>query len=380
MIRLVIISDYTKFLQVVWKRLYGKSSRDHGTLNYFRALLNRRTVTSNPKKAVDANIEFIITVVKGHLLAYACELLGITTLDEHVELPQRICHASVKRQWGYICKLASQVVENCALIDITDVVADTKDGVYNYARVLCHYGSMLLEFRDAWAEGDGERIFRCWRLLLPHFKASGRTKYSLEALRIQLQVKALLSPQLAHQVLWDRFVNIKGGEGNNIPCDLYNEHINKLVKKIILGMGPNLTERALQRAARSVSSIYAICKRYDNESGVPVQTTAHSTKPDVIDVSKVVKSVITNHILHVNPSRHHRAFSKIKLNPVWSLEKEKMIEWIDRKKKYFEKMGACTEDELDEEEEESEYSDDDDIDECVEESIAEYSEEDCLLY
>ena len=57
-----------------------------------------------------------------------------------------------------------------------------------------------------------------------------------------------------------------------------------------------------------------------------------------------------------------------------------MIEWIDRKKKYFEKMGACTEDELDEEEEESEYSDDDDIDECVEENIAEYSEEDRLLY
>ena len=221
-------------------------------------------------------------------LCYACELLGITTLDEHVELPQRICHASVKRQWGYICKLANQVVENCALIDITDVVADTKDEVYNYARVLCHYGSMLLEFRDAWAEGDGERIFRCWRLLLPHFKASGRMKYSLEALRIELQVKTLLSPQLAHQVLWDRFVNIKGGEGNNIPCDLYNEHINKLVKKIISGMGPNLTE----------SSIYAICKRYDNESGVPVQSTAHSTKPDVIDVSKVVKSVITSHILH----------------------------------------------------------------------------------
>ena len=81
MIRLVIISDYTKFLQVVWKRLYGKSSRDHGTLNYFRALLNRRTVTSNPKKAVDANIEFIITVVKGHLLAYACELLGIPLMN-----------------------------------------------------------------------------------------------------------------------------------------------------------------------------------------------------------------------------------------------------------------------------------------------------------
>lgn len=102
---------------------------------------------------------------------------------------------------------------------------DTDDNVYNYARVLCHYGSLCLEFRDAWAEGDGERVIRCWKLFLPHFKATGRTKYSLEALRLQFQTSAILSPNLAHQVKWHRFVNVKGCAGKNIPCDLYNEHI-----------------------------------------------------------------------------------------------------------------------------------------------------------
>ena len=37
-------------------------------------------------------------------------------------------------------------------------------------------------------------------------------------------------------------------------------------------MGSNLTEKGLQRAARSVSSVYAISKQYDKESGVPVTT------------------------------------------------------------------------------------------------------------
>ena len=37
----------------------------------------------------------------------------------------------------------------------------------------------------------------------------------LEALRLQFQVKALLSPHLAHQVLWNRLVNTKGGLGRN---------------------------------------------------------------------------------------------------------------------------------------------------------------------
>jgi len=82
--------------------------------------------------------------------------------------------------------------------------------------------------------------------MLPHFKSSGRTKYSLEALRIQFQVKSILSPQLAHQVMWDRFVNTRGGRGNNIPCDLQYEHVNKLIKSVIANMGVHLTEKALQ--------------------------------------------------------------------------------------------------------------------------------------
>ena len=62
---------------------------------------------------------------------------------------------------------------------------ETKDGVYNYARVLCHHVSLVVEFSDAWREGDGERIMRCWRIFLLHFHANKRYKYALEALRIQ---------------------------------------------------------------------------------------------------------------------------------------------------------------------------------------------------
>ena len=182
-------------------------------------------------------MEFLGTVVRGHLLASACRALGIIRLDTKLSLPQGIHKASPQTQLAYVHRLAAQVVEECTLIDVCGNVTETDDHVYNYARVLCHYGSLILEFRDACAEGDGERVYRCWRLLLPHFKTSGRSKYCLEALRLQLQVKALLSPQLAHQVQWNRFVNTRGGLGNNIQMDLYNEHIVRLVKKIIRCMG-----------------------------------------------------------------------------------------------------------------------------------------------
>lgn len=120
--------------------------------------------------------------------------------------------------------------------------------------MLCHYGALMQEFRDGWREGDGQRVIRCWKLFMLHFKASGATKYALKALWLQFQLKPC-HPNLAHQIIWHRFVNTHGGPGHNIPCDLYNEHVNKLIKQRIQNMGSNLTEQSLQRAVQSSSSL-----------------------------------------------------------------------------------------------------------------------------
>ena len=171
--------------------------------------------------------------------------------------------------------------------------------------------------------------------MLPHFKSSGRTKYSLEALRIQFQVKSILSPQLAHQVMWDRFVNTRGGRGNNIPCDLHNEHVNKLIKSVIANMGVNLTEKALQRSTRTVSTLHTLCKQFDKESNVPV-TSAH-TRSDKSDVQKAAKAVLNNELLTRKPERYHRSFRTMRLHPLWKLGEE-TIEWMEKAKKDFMKQ------------------------------------------
>ena len=253
----------------MWKSHYGKSAGDHGTLAYFRSRLNRIAISTEPKKDVNACLDFIYTVVKGHILANACEVLGVSGLDGVPTIPPGLKTASKTEQLSFIGDISQKVVNRCSLVESAFMATDNvheaeddpslltdeeteSDGVYNYARVLCHYGALIMEFRDAWAEGDGERVIRCWKLFIPHFKCFGRTKYSLEALRIQMQVNATLSPNMAHQVMWNRFVNVRGGLGRNIPCDLFNEHVNKLMKHFIVNMGPNLTETSLQRAARSV--------------------------------------------------------------------------------------------------------------------------------
>ena len=245
--------------------------------------------------------------------------MGITDVDGAIDYPRDLLKDNLERKREFIEGIARQVVDRLTLVELVFVapgeMADSGDTCYNYAHVLCHFGSLVIEFRDAWAEGDGERVLRCWRLFLPHFRVAGHTKYSLAAFNVQLQIKATLSPNAAHQVVWHRFVNSRGGIGKNISRDLYNEHVNRLVKHIIQNMGPNLTEASLQRAARSVSTLHVICQTFDKQSGVPHSTVAHSTRPDRVDVLKVVGTVMQHKLLTPVPGRKHTSFPALHLAP-----------------------------------------------------------------
>ena len=296
-------------------------------------------VKKKPKDDFNACLDFLLTVVYGHLIATACEELEISSPNASLQIASNIVKGTHGEQYAFVTTISEKVVKKCTLIKeaFFDNVNENEpcDRIYNYARVLCHFGALVMEFLDAWGEGDGERVYRCWRLFLPHFVANHHTKYALQALRFQFQVEAYLSQHLAHHVLWDRFINTKGGMGKNIPCDLHNEHMNKLLKEIVANMGPNLTEVALQRAARSVSTIHTVCQNFEKQSGVPFVSSAHSTRSNAEDIAKVVSTVLDKKLLIIVPGRKHSSFPRLHLNPLHRWKIEDTREWIENKKKQF---------------------------------------------
>ena len=277
--------------------------------------------------------------------------MGITDFDSAIDYPRRLLKEDLEKKRVFVEGIARQVVDRLTLVESAFIapgeLADSGDTCYNYARVSCHFSSLVMEFRDAWAEGDGERVLHCWRLFLPHFQVAGHTKYSLAAFTVQLQTEATLSPNAAHQVLWHRFVNSKGGMGKNIPCDLYNKHVNRLVKYIIQNMGPNLTEASLQRAARSVSTLHVICQTFDKQSGVAHGTVAHSTRPDRVDVLKVVGTVMQHQLLTPVPGRKHTSFPTLHLDPLHKWDMKKARTWTEKKKVEYLKYQKYDHDEED---------------------------------
>ena len=201
------------------------------------------------------------TIFKGHIVAAACMELGI-------EGPEDKLHTDQSVDEELLIQVARSVVSKFTVIPQTilgGVVDDSTDGVHNYTRVLCHFASLAELFVDAWSEGDGVRVITYWKIFMLHFYAGRKTKYALEALRLQFQLTSL-QPYLAHQLTWGRFINTHGGSGRNPPCDLHNEHVNKLFKEIVCNMGANFTEEASTRAAHSVSSLEKMAKTFDNHS------------------------------------------------------------------------------------------------------------------
>ena len=266
---------------------YTESSSDHGSLGQLFALLRCLLAAKKPKKNMNACTNVIFTVFKGYVLAYACKELGIENIDSDISLPIP-SSASNEEKLKFIVGIGTKVAHNCTLMEaplIGKTITESNDGKYNYSRTLCHFASIALELYDACHEGDGIRVIRCWRVMLPHFYATGHSKYALEAVKLQLQLKSL-PPRLVNQITWGRFINTHGGLGHNIPCDYHNEHINKLIKESINHMGANFSQKAMTKIARSVTYISNLSNRLDQQCGIHPLSSSHTTTNDSADVQR----------------------------------------------------------------------------------------------
>lgn len=81
---------------------------------FFRNKLNRTSLSKEVKKQVDATLDFLYTVVKGHWVACACNVLGISNVDGPGNFP-RGAEAHVQRK--FVESIAKKVVEQLTVVD-----------------------------------------------------------------------------------------------------------------------------------------------------------------------------------------------------------------------------------------------------------------------
>lgn len=323
---------------MIWKELYSdKSAGEHGTLYQLRNLLHRRNVVKHPKKDVNASEDFFLLVVTSHVLAAAVELLQmeslsatpqstiITTdywcqsLDIRKSALMSVCTALVKKfvNFEFFPKSAVECPRQ-----------EQEDKVFQYASKTLSLGLFYIEYLDAIHEGDGDRLLRCWRYLLPMFKASRRTNYSLEVLHMLYQSQYSLSPRLSHQLLWSRCVNTRGLPGHNIPCDLFMEHLNRLCKEAIAGLRANQHERAVIRVGKAIGTLYPVVEQFDKVNSVASISGAHFKPVSAKDLQCAIVALTKRvHAFKFIPGRQHKSFKNHK--PLLQQKPEDLIGWMN---------------------------------------------------
>ncbi|XP_065109308.1 uncharacterized protein [Paramisgurnus dabryanus] len=121
-------------------------------------------------------------------------------------------------------KVHSLVVASMPVVE--PAYSDLIDFKKEHTEARLSFGFLLFDLLDAVKEGDGERLIRLYKVALLIYKAYGHTQYAYSTFLLTVQVSATLSPQVAHDVTWNRFWNSRGGKGKNIPLDLHLEHLN----------------------------------------------------------------------------------------------------------------------------------------------------------
>ena len=78
------------------------------------------------------------------------------------------------------------------------------------------------------------------------------------------------------QLLWSRFVNLRGGAGRNISCDLHMEHLNRALKTAMSGLRANVTKGSIARSSKCLKIVTDVATNFDDAAGVPFVSEKHS--------------------------------------------------------------------------------------------------------
>ncbi len=117
-----------------------------------------------------------------------------------------------------------------------------------------------------------------------------------------------LPPRLAAELKWSRFVNVHGRPGKYIPTDLHMEHLNRLAKEAIRGLGANKTEQAIVRVGRAIGTLGPVLDKFDQENGIATVSGAHTRASVEKDRNVIVSELLKLKVYNTVPGRKYSTF------------------------------------------------------------------------
>ena len=292
----------------------------------------------------------MLSVTRAYLVSAAMEFFGMENVNDEPKInapPEGLL--SKEEKVTYLESITRKIVEKfaplhqnlSAAVLLPDPEGEQcmstniqEDKIANYSHQVIELGLILMQLIDTAREGDGERSVRNWKMLTCYFKSrSSHSKYVLESINFISQVRALLSPRKAHEVIWSQFCSTQGGPGHNLSCDLRMEHFNNEMKKATNAMGANKTPKAVQRISQATAGIEAVANTIDKISFVPKRSCAHTYKATASDERAIIHLLQDLKPFDCSTAREHSNFKDISFSMLNKLDMNKFCDWIKKSQK-----------------------------------------------
>jgi L1 cell adhesion molecule like protein len=162
--------------------------------------------------------------------------------------------------------------------------------------------------------------------LLIIFKESGHRNYAKEAATLLITLMFTASERVATQIKTSCFVNTKGRVGCNMPCDLFQEHLNRVLKGMITRLESNIHSKSLCRAAKVIGIVDEICRNFGAENNQH-ESDLHR-KPSFNKDFQLIHDTLTQmQVFNYIPNRKH-TFVALSKNLLPSVDNNRIKEWI----------------------------------------------------
>lgn len=110
--------------------------------------------------------------------------------------------------------------------------------------------------------------------------------------------------------------------------DLHMEHLNKLCKTAIEGLGANKSEKAIVRVGKTVGVAYDLLNNFDLDNNVPPISDRHNTKSIDKDLGTIVKELQEIKAFQASSDKVQDSFKNLSTNLIRSLEEKTLKQWM----------------------------------------------------
>ena len=186
----------------------------------------------------------------------------------------------------------------------------TNDHVFQYSRAMLFRGLGERARYDAIRENDGDRIISHWRSDMIDFYNMQHPKYFIEGFHLLTDMNGGVPERVAHQMKWNRTVNVRGGRGHNISMDLAMNHLKEEFKLAVKSCSGNITPSTMNRYSRVVGMRQDFQRKF--EVHLPQnkrENESRKTENMQEDTLELAKLLLEHNCLEQLPGRSHTGFS-----------------------------------------------------------------------